>query len=158
MKLLIIGSQLSGKTTITKYLRKLTDVPVSEVDEEILKLNDDVWPTDNVYKDRVLIPQIYESMAGKEDIIFFINSVFPITLLQKFKENGFTIIHLKISREEIVKRNSYRIEHEGYEDALPWIDGQLKNHEKIKNAGYIDQEIDAMEQVETIANLLMKIR
>src|SRR5665213_3343057 len=155
MKLLVIGSQLSGKTTLVRYLRKNTDIPVSEIDEEILNLNNNEWPKENKYKDEVLIPQIYGSVASRDGIIFFINSAFPTELLRSFKDNDFKIILLKLSRDEINRRNAYRMEYEGYDDAMQWIDGQLANHQKIRAQGFIDKAIDATGSTADVANFLL---
>jgi hypothetical protein len=155
MKLLVIGSQLSGKTTLVRYLRKHIARPVYEIDEEILKSNNNEWPADNKYKDEVLIPEIYRSIALKENVILFINLAFPVTILQQFKDNGFKIVLLKLDRGEISRRNNYRMEHEGYEDATPWIDGQLANYEETREQGLIDKEIDATESTESIAKALL---
>ena len=158
MKLLVIGPQLSGKTTLVRYLRQHTSELVYEVDEEILKSNDNVWPEDNSYKDKVLIPKIYNYMAAKKEVIFFINSAFPVTILHQFKDHGFKIVLLKLSRSEISRRNKYRMEHEGYEDAMPWIDGQLNNHQNIINQGLIDQVIDATLSTNEIAETIVSLK
>ena len=155
MKLLVIGSQLSGKTTLVRYLRKNTDIPVSEIDEEILNLNNNEWPKENKYKDEVLVPKIYGSVALRDSVIFFINSAFPTELLRSFKDNDFKIILLKLSRDEINRRNAYRMEYEGYDDAMQWIDGQLANHQKIRAQGFIDKAIDATGSTADVANFLL---
>ena len=155
MKLLVIGSQLSGKTTLARYLRKHSTEPVFEIDEEILKLNNNEWPEDNKYKDNVLIPKIYKSMASKGSVIFITKSAFPASTLNQFKRASFKIILLRLSRSEISRRNEHRMKHESYADATPWIDGQLANHEDILAQGYIDDEIDASQSTEDIANALL---
>lgn len=115
MKLLVIGSQLSGKTTLARYLRKHSTEPVFEIDEEILKLNNNEWPENNKHKDNVLIPKIYKSMASKERVIFLTKSAFPISTLNQFKRAGFKIVLLRLSRNEISRRNDSRIKNEDYE-------------------------------------------
>lgn len=85
MKLLVIGTQLSGKSTIVRYLREHTSLHVSEIDEEILSVNDGVWPDDNKYKDEVLVPAIYKRLAKQEDIVFFANYFAPLSQVDILK-------------------------------------------------------------------------
>ena len=45
-KSLIIGSSLTGKTTLVKYLRDNLNMEVQEIDEELNRLNGGKFPTD----------------------------------------------------------------------------------------------------------------
>ncbi len=155
MKILVIGPQLSGKTTLVRYLRQHTNLNASEIDEEILAANGGVWPSDNDYKDDVLIPEIYQKVAKQEHIIFFANYFYPLSQVEMFKDHGFTVVQLKLSYDEMLRRNHDRMEHEGYEDATPWLKGQLENHEEILAAGLIDKTIDATLPTAEITNQLL---
>jgi shikimate kinase len=39
MKAIVIGISTTGKTTLVKYLRQHTKVPVSEIDEQLTEKN-----------------------------------------------------------------------------------------------------------------------
>ncbi len=155
MRILVIGPQLSGKTTLVKYLRSQVSTPISEIDEEILKANGGIWPKDNKYKDEVLVPKIYENISQSESIIFFANYFEPISLLEQFKLKKFKVLMLKLSHEEMLKRNELRIEYEGYDDASEWLLGQLKNHEKIEKLNLVDETLDATKSTEELAELIL---
>ncbi len=154
MKLLVIGPQLSGKTTLVRHLRKHTNLTVSEIDEEILSANDGVWPDDNIYKDEVLVPEIYKRIAEQEDIVFFANYFAPLSQVQMFRDAGFTVVLLEPPYEEMLRRNKQRMEQEGYEDATQWLMGQLENHKDILEAGLVDKTLDATLPTAKIAQLL----
>lgn len=154
MKLLVIGPQLSGKTTLVRHLRKHTNLTVSEIDEEILSANDGVWPDDNIYKDEVLVPEIYKRIAEQEDIVFFANYFAPLSQVQIFRDAGFTVVLLELPYEEMLRRNKQRVEQEGYEDATQWLMGQLENHKDILEAGLVDKTLDATLPTAKIAQLL----
>ncbi len=156
MKLLVIGTQLSGKTTLARYLREHTHVIVSEVDEEIVRENGGTWPEDNVYKDTVLIPRIYERIASMESVIFFANYFAPVSQVEIFRSQGFSVANLRLGRDEMLRRNIHRMQHEGYEDATPWIDGQITNHNELRRLGLVDIEVDATLPTAEIAHALMQ--
>lgn len=155
MKLLVIGTQLSGKSTIVRYLREHTSLHVSEIDEEILSANDGVWPSDNKYKDEVLIPAIYESIVKQENIIFFANYFAPLSQVESFRAAGFTVIQLELAYKEMLRRNKHRVEAEGYEDATQWLMGQVENHKEIREVGLVDRAIDATLSTAEIVHLLI---
>ncbi len=154
MKLLVIGTQLSGKSTIAKYLREHTDLHTSEVDEEILAANNGIWPRDNRYKDEVLIPAIYERVAKQESVVFFANYFTPLSQVALFKDNGFKVVQLQLPYSEMLRRNKQRMENEGYEDATQWLMGQIENHKEIYEAGLVDRVIDATLPTAEIVRLL----
>lgn len=155
MKLLVIGPQLSGKTTLARYLREHTDLNISEVDEEILAANDGTWPSDNAHKDKVLIPAIYQRMAQLDNIVFFANYFAPLSQVETFRAAGFTVVLLELPYEEMLRRNKHRMEQEGYEDATQWLMGQLENHNEIRKAGLVDRVIDATLPTSEVAQLLI---
>jgi adenylate kinase family enzyme len=155
MKLLVIGPQLSGKTTLARYLREHTDLNISEVDEEILAANDGTWPSDNEYKDKVLIPGIYQRMAQLDNTVFFANYFAPLSQAEAFRDAGFGVVLLELPYEEMLRRNKHRMEHEGYDDATQWLMGQLENHKEIREAGLVDQVINATLPTPQVAQLLI---
>ncbi len=151
MKLIVIGPSLSGKTTLVKYIRSVTDTPVMEMDEELTQLNKGEYPEDTSYKDRVLAPQIVENVLEREIIIFFTNTnYFTLKDLKQAKERGFSIAQLDLSLKELERRNKKRVENESYENMNRWLSGMLEYQESIREAGLVDTVVDANQSTETI--------
>jgi shikimate kinase len=151
MKALVIGASLSGKTSIVKQLRKNTEIPVSEMDEELTRLNKGEYPTDSKYKHDVLAPEIIDVILNRENIVFFTNTdYFTLDDFQKAKDKGFKIILLELSIDELLKRNRNRVKNEGYEDLSKWLRGMVEYQRKVKEAGVIDATIQANKPIEEI--------
>lgn len=151
MKIIVIGSSLSGKTTLVKYLRSVTDTPVTEMDEELTILNNGEYPQDSNYKDQVLAPQIVEDVLERESVIFFTNTnYFTRNNLKQAKKRGFRIAQLDMSLEELKRRNEQRIEKEGYADMSRWLAGMVEYQETIREAGLVDTIVDANQSTEAI--------
>jgi len=74
MKLIIIGASLSGKTSLVRQLRSITDLPISEIDEELTEKNGGTYPTDTKYKHKVLAPQIIADVIKRDKSVFFTNT------------------------------------------------------------------------------------
>ena len=156
MKIIVIGMSLSGKTTIVKHLRSATKVPVLEIDEELTRLNNGIYPADNIYKIEKLAPRVMSSILKRNNIIFFTNTnYFSISDLEKAHKNGFTIIQLDLSVSEATKRNQNRVKKEGYSDLSKWFGGMQEYQEQIKIAGVVDKVIDATISVEEIAEQIL---
>lgn len=157
MKLIIIGPSLSGKTTLVRYLRQNTDFNVSEIDEELTKLNGGKYPNDNEYKHNLLVPKIIEKLLKLENIVFFTNTdYFTHTDLSRAKSLGFKIIQLDISLSELKKRNIKRVKEDGYNDLSQWLAGMLKYQQEISEAGLLDLKIDATQSTYDIVEEILK--
>lgn len=153
-KLLVIGTQLAGKTTLVTFLKKHSDVPVTEMDEEILKRNNNTWPKDLAYKENVLVPQIINTVLQKDNIVFFA-SYLSKPLIRELKQNNFKLLILEISRGEIVKRNSKRTATEKKDDTSRWMVGEIKLQDELEEEGIVDGYIDAEQPTEVIAQKLL---
>ena len=57
MKAIIIGASLSGKTTVIRELRKISKIPISEIDEKLTEMNGGTYPADSNYKNNILAPK-----------------------------------------------------------------------------------------------------
>jgi GTPase SAR1 family protein len=141
-KVLILGTQLSGKTTLLNYLRQHSKIAVTEIDEEILKRNDNIWPKDLAYKENVLVPQIVNDIVQKDDVVLFA-SYLSKPLIHRLKQNNFKVIILEISRDEITKRNSVRTANEKKDDTSRWMVGEIELQEDLETEGIVDDYIDA---------------
>jgi hypothetical protein len=158
MKAIIIGSSLSGKTTLVQYFRTTTNFNIREIDEEIENRNNGEWPKDDHFRFNVLTPQIIKEILSRDSILFFTNTdYFSIADLKLAKQKGFKIIQLVLDRKEMEKRNEHRMKEEGYDDFTKWFDGMLQYQIRIKNEGILDEVIDANQSTEKIANQIIKI-
>ena len=157
MKGIIIGASLSGKTTLVRYLRSNTNILVSEIDEELTKLNNGKYPTNIKHKHKNLVPKVVKDLLNKENILFFTNTdYFSLDDLRKAKNKGFKIIQLKLNLSELNKRNKNRTISEGYDDLNEWLKGMVDYQEKIRNAGLVNIIIDASQSVENISEEIQK--
>jgi len=151
MKLIVIGSSLSGKTTLVSHLRQLTNVPVSEMDEELTRTNNGQFSVDNDYKHHVLAPNIIKNIISLDNIIFFTNTdYFTIEDLKSAKEKGFKILQLVLNLEELQKRNEKRVRNENYDDQSQWFEGMLEYQKEIRDFGLVDKVIDVNGPIEKI--------
>lgn len=156
MKAIVIGASLSGKTTLIRYLKTITDFSILEIDEELTRLNDGVYPLDNEYKHRVLVPQIIKKVLGWEKVIFFTNTdYFTSQDLKKAREKGFLIIQLDLNLKQLQKRNENRIKNEGYSDLNEWLEGMVRYQTQIREEGLVDKIIDGDRPTEDIAKELV---
>jgi len=158
MKAIIIGTSLSGKTTIIKKLRSLISIPVSEMDEELTNLNGGTYPQDSNYKNKVLVHKIIEKILSKENVLFFTNTdYFSLEKLQKAKSKGFNIIQIDVDYGELSRRNTNRVKNEGYSDSSMWLKGMLDYQKQIKGAGIVDRTIQGNKPVKAIAEEIIKL-
>jgi predicted ABC-type ATPase len=155
-KIIVLAPSAGGKSTLMRYLRKYTDLHISETDEEVLKANSNIWPTDNNYKNQVLVPQTTEEIIKKEDIIFFASYI-PTELIRKAKENGFRIIVINLTLEQLAERNKKRMNEENYDDATPWFKGQLDDYQRLSEEDLIDEKINGNQPVLQIAEEIIKL-
>lgn len=155
-KAIIIGTSLTGKTTLIRHLRKTGNLQIQEIDEELTRLNGGDWPKDDNFKNSVLVPRIKENVLSNENLLFFTNAhYFSISDLETARQNGFKIIQLFVDKTELEKRNKNRVENEGYEDHSQWFDSMLQYQKDIKDKGLVDKIIETNKPTEEIAQELV---
>ena len=158
MKGIVIGASLSGKTSVAKFLRANTDISVSEMDEELTRLNKGKYPTDVEHKRESLAPKVVKDLLNRGDVLFFTNTdYFSLDDLRKAKNKGFKIIQLELSLDELNKRNKNRVKKEGYDDLSKWFEGMVVYQEKIRNAGVVDIVVDASQSLERISEEIQRV-
>ena len=159
MKVIVIGASLSGKTTALKYLRSQDNtLPVEEMDAFLTQENGGTFPMD-IQRKKILASKIIENIINRDAIIFFTNTnYFTPNNLRAAKERGFKIIQLELGIKELQKRNQHRVRDEGCEDQSRWFEGMLRYQKEIKDAGLIDEELNAnlpvAELVSKLADLI----
>ncbi|HEY5221162.1 MAG TPA: AAA family ATPase [Candidatus Paceibacterota bacterium] len=160
MKLLVIGANCAGKTTVIKYLRAHTDDAMStimEMDEEIARLNGGEWPKDLAYKNEVLVPQILKRVADMSEVIFFESHLTPDQVAALKQDGGFTTVLIEVDQEELQRRNRQRVAEEGYADASTWINSQLISIAEMKNRRLFHTIIDGSQPTEMVAGKITKL-
>lgn len=156
MKIIVIGTSASGKTTLIRYLRNSTKLPISEIDAELTTLNGGEFPIDDNLKKNVLAPKIFEDIINRDEIIFFTNTDYFFEAdIRKAKDKGFKIFQLDLSLEDLIRRNQKRVKEEGYPDINQWLAGMVEYQTEIRKTGLVDLVIDASKPTEKIANELL---
>lgn len=138
-----------------RYLRKHTDLEVAETDEEVMKVNNGVWPDDDL-KNKVLVPQTTKEILTRESVIYFASFV-PVNLIKIARKRGFKIVLLKIGIDELKRRNTQRMKEEGYQDAAPYLRLQLDTFERLNNKELIDIVIDGNQSVDLLVSKLAEL-
>jgi len=155
-KLIILGPQCSGKTTLTKFLRSENpDLPILEEDELFMELNGGEYPQDIEYKEKTIRPKLEEKIRESDNLIFLTSYCNP-ELLKELKSKGFKIVQLVLEMDEFQKRNEKRVKEQGYADANTWAKEVFSFHDEMKDFGMIDKSIDASQQIEVIAEEVLE--
>lgn len=154
MKIFVFAVQCGGKTTLAKLLRDLTDHEVVEMDDEIMRLNNGIWPKDFQYKVNSLEPIVYKNVQTKQDVIFMDNHL-HIDRAKELKQSGFSLVLMEVTRDELLRRNNVRFESGAQSDASRWIDMELENAQELRDVHLIDHVISGEQSSEQIAQELL---
>ncbi len=148
MKLLILGACASGKTTFIKYLQSnrsnlaLENILITELDEQILVENGNIWPSDDKYKDKVIIPEIITKILNLDKVIFAFQDIENEDNCLKFKNKGFRIIALKTDLDLLLERNQFRMKNNNYPDLSMWMPEQVNAINELIEKKLVDAVID----------------
>lgn len=154
-KAIVIGTSLTGKSKLIRYLRETSNTQIQEIDEELTRLNGGSYPKDDNYKNTILAPQIKREILNRVNVLFFTNThYFSEKDLEMFRNKGFKIIQLFVNKQEVEKRNKNRMDNEGYEDHSQWFDGMLGYQKEMREKGLVDKVIKTNKPVEEIAQEL----
>jgi adenylate kinase family enzyme len=153
-KAIILGPQCSGKTTLKKYLEAHHDLPLIEEDELFTELNGGEYPKDMEYKEKTLRPMLEERIRASDNLIFLTSYCNP-ELLMELKSKGFKVIQLVLEMDEFQRRNEKRMREQGYSDASVWAKDIFGFHQKVRDMGWVDLEIDATLPIEEVAEKVM---
>ena len=139
-----------------RYLRQHSSLNIREMDEEVMKANNDIWPDDNAYKDQVLVPKVLQEILQMKGVIY-LTSYVPEELLKEARNHDFKIVLLDISLEELQRRNQERMKVEGYADATPWLQLQLDTFARLSKDGLIDVIVEGENLAPVIAEELLSL-
>jgi adenylate kinase family enzyme len=149
-KIIILGPQCSGKTTLTRFFREHNpELPIVEEDELFVELNGGEYPQDIEYKEKTLRPKLEEKIRQADNIVFLTSYCNPV-LLKELKSKGFKIVQLILDKEEFQRRNTKRMQENGYADANTWAKEVFSFHNDLKTKELVDKEIDASQPIEVI--------
>jgi guanylate kinase len=142
-KLIVLGPQCAGKSTLVRYLREhFAELPVVEEEEMFMELNGGKYPDDHEFKEKIMRPKLNEKLRQMESSIF-LSSYCDRELLIELKSKGFKVVQLQLEMDEFYERNERRMKEEEYDDARTWAKVIFGYHQDIKNEGLVDREIDA---------------
>jgi len=105
-KLLLLGITGSGKSTISKSIGQALGLKVLQVDHEVIRLNNGLWPkdADTISKYMLTINDAVLEMDG----ILYMTSWLSKQSVKQFHEKGFRIIELHANFEELLRRKIKR--------------------------------------------------
>ena len=113
--IILLGAQCSGKSSLISYLKEHTNLVCIDHDEEIKRRNGGTYPSDSLYKDTVLLPQIEAYVLSLPKVIYS-SSFFGLgedgiddARIEEAKAAGFTFILLNVEFDTLLERNSERV-------------------------------------------------
>ncbi len=155
MKAIVIGTSLSGKSTLIRHLRATTTLPISEMDEELTLANEGTFPS--VATKSHLATQVITDILNRDSILFFANTdYFSHPDLYLAKSKGFKILQLSLSLDQLIARNAQRMKVENYEDHSQWFPGMVAYQQEVSASGLVDHVLDASLPTANIASQLLK--
>ncbi len=158
VKAIIIGTSASGKTALVRYLRSHTKLPIEEIDENLTEKNGGVYPSDPQYKREVIVPQVIKDVLNRDNIVYLTNTdYFTLENLQEARMKEFIIIQINVPLSELERRNSHRMENEGYDDLSIYFKDMLEYQEMVKQAGLVDHVIDGTLSTESMAKEVAQV-
>ena len=140
MKILVLGPSCSGKTTVCRHLRSQRETNAIDACDEILRLNDGVWP-DIGRKNDVLLPQVVERVVAMDDVVLF-NSYMHRPLLERLRAAGFQTVLLRVTEVELRRRHRPRQATEGWTN-VQWLEWDLDHLKTLQAGGLIDESSPA---------------
>lgn len=158
-RLIILGPQCSGKTTIAQRLNGYAStIPILDEDDELSRLNGGESPSDWTgwnYKWEKLRPRVQKSILEMNTVVFF-TSFFDPKLLSFAKQKGFKVLQLVTQMDELQKRNKKRVE-DGVDDATYGWKLNMPYHEGLRKSGVVDLFVSTDKPAEEVARLIFII-
>jgi shikimate kinase len=162
-KIVLIGSQCCGKSSLISYLQENTGLNCIDLDEEIKKRHGDQYPKDHQYATNEVQPDI-ENRVMEMDSVIYSASFWGLgkdrkihdEKIEEARNRGCSFVLLKTNREVLEKRNTDRMSEASYDDASKSFDWYLSVYNDMKKKGYFDLEIDTNQPIEKVAEKLLE--
>lgn len=154
MKLIILGAPLTGKTTLTNYLKTTTKLPILDMDKELLRLNDGKWPGIYPELNKQLVQQVIADVLGREEVILSA-FYFGLDELREARSKGFEVVQLEVDRKTTEARNEIRLRSEPRNDAFNYYEKNVEYQMKIRELGLVDRVIVSDKPTVQIAKELL---
>lgn len=152
VKIFVLGPSCSGKTTVCRHLRTERGVNAIDACDEILRLNDGVWP-DIGRKNDVLLPQVVARIVALDDVVLF-NSYMHQPLLEQLRAAGFQTVLLRVTEVELRRRHHLRQAAEGWTN-VQWLEWDLDHLETLQAGGQIDEIVSGEQDAVSVAAQLL---
>ena len=149
MKMFVLGVPCSGKSTLCKFINSSCGIRAIDVDDEILRLNDGVWP-EIAFKNTVLFPQVMDFLMSTDEVLVF-NSFLGIDDAEALRAADFAIALLAVGAGELKRRHEERRLREGWSN-VEWFEWNQAAVRELERSGFVDEVIDAERPVESIAS------
>lgn len=153
--LVIYGAPAVGKTTLVTYLREKFHLNVLELDEELIKENNSIWPDSSEYRNSVVVPKVLNRISKQKKTIF-VTSALNEDLAKKIQKKNGKLVLLYLSKDKLIERNIKR-SHDNGEDAADQIRMNLVDQKRIQSNITFDCVISADQSVALIANEVMRV-
>lgn len=154
MKLFVVGAPCSGKSTVVGCLRDVHGLNALDTDDEILRLNAGVWPSDNETKNEVLLPRVLKDAIQMEHVVLF-NSYLFVDHAILLRRAGFRILLLDVPEEELRRRDAARLAIEGWTN-IEWFDWHQSVIQELRANRLIDYEVSGDQQAESVATDIVR--
>lgn len=106
MKIVILGSTGTGKSTLGRKLKNKLGMNVIEMDDVITDLNNGVWPTEHELL-KILMDKSHKRVMNEKNIVYLV-SYLNEKQLKEFYDNGFKIIELHTDFDNLKLRKVER--------------------------------------------------
>jgi dephospho-CoA kinase len=153
MKTIILGPPFVGKSTIVRYLREnYPSVLVEELDEGLIRLNGGVWPSDEKFRNEVLLPKVIEEVINSTHEVIFFTSYISIEDIEKAKRMGFNVLQLYCDKEILISRNIKKDMSRQSE-----MERNIKYQDLLIQEGLADRRLEANGEVKDIVLEILKV-
>lgn len=154
-KIILLGAPLTGKTSVTNYLKDNMSLDVLDMDEELKRLNDGKWPGEQPELMDELINQIIADVLSREKIVFS-GFFFGIEELKGARRKNFEVVQLKVDVDTTLARNKERMKEQPSNDAFKYYEKNLEYQNKIYELGLVGRIINGDRPVEDIVDEVLQ--
>lgn len=153
MRLVVVGVPCTGKTTLTRHLREVHELPALDMDDEILRANGGVWP-DIPTKNTVVAPKVLAEVVAMGSAILF-HPTMTSERAALLRDAGFRFALLDVSPAELRRRDAERLAAEGWTNS-EWFEHNQAELERMRADEVFDVVIDAERSIEQVAAAIVR--